>query len=207
MKITPIIKHLRQYCPSFGSRIAGALDFNPAKDSVSMAVPCAFVILTGDDAEPSIAQNAMVQAVTDEFDVVVVLKTADERGQEPADHLHGLRAELWRALIGWVPMDGYEPIEYVSGELLVMSRASLYYRFSFKSEMTVGNYAGLGVASPGQVAPVPETWQEYELAALPFIESLGIEVDVIDPITDANITKPGPDGRIEFRLNEEYPHE
>lgn len=200
MKITPIIAHLRQYCPSFGDRIAGALDFDPAKANIKLEVPCAFVILTGDDAQPSSVQNVTVQSVTDEFDVVVVLNTADERGQVPADHLHGLRAELWRALIGWVPMDGYEPIEYVSGDLLMMNRSALYYRFTFQSEMVVGDFSAVGNADP-------ETWQEYYLAGLPLIESLGIAVDVIDPIADPNLRKPGPDGRVEFHLNEDYPDE
>lgn len=200
MRITPIIEHLRTYCPSFDNRIAGALDFNPARVSVKLEVPAAFVILTGDDAQPSEAQNVTVQEVTDEFDVVIVLSTEDERGQHPADTLHHLRAELWRALIGWTPDEGYEPIEYVGGELLLMNRNALYYRFTFQSEMTVGNYS----YSSGESA---ETWQEHMIAGLPEIESLGIAVDVIDPIADSNLQKPGPDGRIEFRLNEDYSDE
>lgn len=201
MKLTPVVDHLRKYCPTFGERIAGALDFDPVKVSVKLAVPCAFVIVTGDDAQPSAYQNMTVQEVEDEFDVVVALSTGDERGQAPADDLHDLRAELWRALLGWRPSESYEPIQYVRGELLMMNRNLLYYRFIFRTEMTVGDAGGLleGV--------VPETWEQYELASLPLIESLNIKVDVIDPIADRNIKRPGPDGRIEFEMHEDYPDE
>ncbi|MFC3340686.1 hypothetical protein ACFOEY_19540 [Paracandidimonas soli] len=136
-----------------------------------------------------------MQPVVDQFAVVLILSTADpRRGEHTADLLHLLRAEVWRALIGWTPGAGYEPIEYLSGEVTEMDRSVTYYTLLFSAELTVGHYQGTGDGRE------PETWQEYELAGLPVLEALDAEVDVIDPIADPNLQKPGPDGRVEFQL-------
>lgn len=198
MRLSTVVAHLRQYCPTFGQRVGVAINFEAEGGAVKLAVPAAVVMPGGDDASPSVAQNVIVQSVEDQFVVVLILQTAGrDRGEQTADVLHDLRAELWRALVGWVPGDGYEPIEYVSGEVTEINRATTYYTMTFSSELTVGHAMGLGDGD------TPETWQEYELAGLPALIGLDVQVDVIDPIADPNIQKPGPDGRIEFQLHED----
>lgn len=195
MKISEVVAHLRTYCPTFGGRVASALSFEPDRGQVKLEVPAAVVMPAGDEADSSQAQNAIIQAVEDRFAVVLILATADpRRGEDTADALHLLRAEIWRALIGWQPGPGYEPIEYLNGEVTEMNRGLTYYTLYFSSELTVGHPEGTGEGRE------PETWQEYELAGLPPIESLGVAVDVIDPIADPNLQRPGPDGRVEFQL-------
>lgn len=198
MKLSDVVAHLRQYCPTVSQRVAVAMEFEPDRGQVNLTVPALVVLPGDDDAQPSEYQNVTVQAVTDRFTVVLLLATADsKRGDATADALHGLRAEVWRALIGWTPGTGYDPIEYEGGEVIAMNRALTYYGMTFSAELTVGNANGLPDGA------VPETWQEYELANLPPLAGLDIDVDVIDPIADPNLHKPGPDGRIEFQLRED----
>lgn len=199
MKLSDVVSHLRTYCPSVSQRVAVAIDYAPGDGKVAFAVPALVVLPAGDDAEPSTAQNVSIQAVQDTFTVVMVLATADaKRGDVTADVLHDLRAEIWRALIGWRPGPGYEPIEYEGGELIAMNRYATYYGLNFAAEFTIGWPGGLPAGKD------PETWQEYELAGLPELERVRVEVDVIDPIADPNIQKPGPDGRVEFVLDEDF---
>ncbi|MGS1116875.1 phage tail terminator protein [Castellaniella sp. UC4442_H9] len=200
MKLSDVVAHLRQYCPTFDGRVAVALEFEPDRGQVRLAVPAAVVMPSDDEAQPVAAysQNVSIQSVADRFVVVLVVASADpKRGDTTADVLHDLRAELWRALIGWRPGAGYEPIEYVSGEVSHMDRSATYYAMTFSAEFTVGYPNGLPDGA------TPETWQEYELAGLPALEGLDVDVDVIDPIADPNLKKPGPDGRIEFNLQED----
>ncbi|QBH21475.1 hypothetical protein EYC51_14840 [Alcaligenes faecalis] len=151
-----------------------------------------------DEARPPIAQNLAVQEVIDRFTVVLMMATAsNERGDATADALHDLRGEVWRALLGWRPGEEYEPIEYEGGEIIDMNRAVTYYGMTFSAELTVGHSGGLPADT------LPQTWQEYELAQLPPLKRLNISVDVIDPIADPNLQKPGPDGRTEFKLQED----
>lgn len=198
MILSDVVAHLREYCPTLARRVAVAVDFEPDRGQVRLVTPSAAVMPGDDEAGPSIAQNVTVQEVRDRFVVVLIVATADaQRGDETADVLHHLRREVWRALLGWTPGPGYDPIEYEGGELIAMNRAATYYGLTFATELTVGNSNGLPDGAE------PETWQEYELAGLPPLEGLDVEVDVIDPIADPNIKKPGPDGRIEFNLHED----
>ena len=195
MKITPIVAHLRQYCPSFQDRVVGGIDFEAVANSTKLHRPSAYVIATGDLASKNPLQNAVQQNIRDEFDVVLVLDTQDERGQEAVDLLHDLRAELWRALVGWTPGPMYDPIGYVGGEAVVINRARVIYRFSFTAEFQLGR---------NRQSEPAETWIEHELDGLPPLVGLDVRVDFIDP-ADPNLQRPGPDGRVEAIFSVELP--
>ena len=187
MKLNPIVAHLRLTCPTFAGRIAGGIDWDAVVDSAQLELPAAYVIATADAASPSRAQNMVIQDITDQFNVVIVLKTSDERGQADNDLLHDIRAELWRALVGWMPGPEYTHIEYGKGALLHISRARVVYQFTFFSEFQLGR---------NRSDQPPETWQEWELDGLPGFTGATINMDCIDP-ADPNLKRPGPDGRIE----------
>lgn len=189
MKLNPIVAHLRKVCPSFAGRVTGGIDWDAVVESAQLALPAAYVIATADAATPSKAQNRVIQEITDQFNVVIVLDTSDERGQEDNEILHDLRAELWLALVGFTPAAEYTPIEYGKGALLHISRARVVYQFTFFSEFQLGRN------SPDQPA---ETWHERELDGLPKLEGLDINYDVIN-------SHGGPDGRIEFHTREDLP--
>lgn len=191
MKLNPIVAHLRETCPTFAGRVTGGIDWDAVVDSAQLALPAAYVIATADAAEPSKAQNMVLQTITDQFNVVIVLAASDERGQEDNDLLHDIRAELWRALVGWEPGPEYTRIEYGKGALLHISRARVVYQFTFFSEFQLGR---------NRASDPAETWQEYELDGLPGFTGANINMDCIDP-ADPNLQRPGPDGRIEAQFS------
>ncbi len=194
MKLSPIVAHLRVRCPTFVGRITGGIDWDAVVESAQLALPAAYVIASADAAEPSKVQNAVIQDITEQFAVVIVLGTSDERGQQDNDLLHDLRAELWRALVGWCPGPDYEPIEYGKGALLHISRARVVYQFTFLSSFQLGRTRGNAPA---------ETWQEVVLDGLAPLEGVDMDVDFIDVMVDPNRSPTGPDGRIEIQTRED----
>lgn len=191
MKVTPIVAQLRQYCPGFAGRVAGGIDFEAVAASAKLSRPSAYVIPIGDKAGVNTIQTGVQQDISDKFDVVLVLDTQDERGQEAADLVHVFRAELWRALIGWKPGPEYDLIEYEGGELISINRNRTIYRFTFTSDFQLGRNTS---AEPA------ETWHEYKLDGLPPFTGMTINMDCIDP-ADPNLQSPGPDGRIEAKFS------
>jgi hypothetical protein len=132
------------------------------------------------------------QPLIESFAVIVALSnTPDERGQAAVNTAHHtVRAELWKALIGWQPdnlgCDSiYMGIEYQGGNLLDLDRSRLWYQFDFGAYMEITPEDG---------------WQGVELAALPHFDGLTINVDDIDPAADPNRSYPGPDSRIEHTI-------
>lgn len=187
MELTPIIKQLREYCPSFGGlRVSGAAEFKKLEEKTAVPVPAAFIVPLDDNLGESAAQNAVRMPLTDSFAVIVCVdNSADERGQGSYDQVHALRTELWAALLGFQPKGAgqaesrYEGITYAGGALLKLDRSRLWYQFEFEAEMELGPEDG---------------WQERELAALPDLKAVHIDVDAIAPMAQQ---VPGPDGRIE----------
>jgi hypothetical protein len=194
MKVTPIVLHLREHCPTFAGRVAAAIEFEAARDAGLMDLPAAYVVPTQDDASDNLTQNAVMQLITEKFDVVVVISTQDARGQSRIDELHAIRASLWRALVGLLPYAQWGPITYQGGSLLMLNRERILYRFGFAMEFNLGG---------ADVNGDPETWHDWFLAGLPPLEGITINVDVIDPAFDKNLSHHGPDGRIEITLKEE----
>ncbi|MCP1487988.1 hypothetical protein J3D48_004301 [Pseudomonas fluorescens] len=190
MKLNPIVAHLKATCPTYGGRVAAGIDWDSVAESAKLPMPAAYVIAAADAASPSKAQNAVIQEVTDQFAVVVVLEAGDERGQEANDQLHDVRAELWRALVGWKPGPEYTFIEYDKGALVFISRARVIYQYLFTAEFQIGR---------NNASEPAETWHERELDGLTEFKGVEFEMDSIDP-ADPNLKRPGPDGRIEVKF-------
>ncbi|WP_175784465.1 phage tail terminator protein [Burkholderia ambifaria] len=195
MKLSPMIAHVRDFCPLFERRVSGGIDWGALEDSTKLEMPAAFVVMTGDDPEPNQLQNGTRQDIVDEFDVIVALKQGNERGQAAADELHDVRAALLLALVGWTPDERYEPVEYTGCDLVSTDRFRVLYRFGFSATWTLGGDDD------------PETWHEDMLDQLPALEGVDIHVDAIAPMADPNLKKPGPDGRIEMELRVELKDE
>ena len=158
MQLKPIISALRTRCPSFGNRIAGAAQFKLLPENAALAVPCAFVIPLDDSPQESRAQNSVRQALTDSFAVILaVSNVTDEKGQNGAQSIHLLRAEIWAALLGWRPDLRYDGINYEGGHLLSLDRARLWYQFEFGALM--GNRAERRLAGNGTCRPAALRWR------------------------------------------------
>lgn len=201
MRISPVVEHIRRYVPAFEGRVAGGLDTDVVMGSAHMTPPAAYVIQTDDDAADTQSQTSYLQEIRDSIDVVVVLITQDEQGLRDADLLHEIRRQLFLALAGWEPGDGYDGLIYNGGDLVRLDRARCVYRFSFSASFTLGR-AGYD-DTPGKPA---ETWEEDERDRLPSFTGATLQLDAIDPMADPNLKKPGPDGRIEHEARMELPH-
>lgn len=140
MKISPLIAAIRQRCPMFGGRVAGASEFKPLAENSKLGLPAAYVIPLDDNAEENRSQTDYWQKITDAFAVVVVVNnTQDARGQASVDVIEEAREALWKALNGWSPDEKkYDGITYQGGNLLDMNRAHLYYQFEFSAEFEIG---------------------------------------------------------------------
>lgn len=225
MQLELIIAQLRALCPSFSGRVAGAAEFKPVQEAAALPVPCAFVIPLDDRPEPPKALNAVGQEMTDSFGVIVALDNrADEKGQSAFDGVHAVRAEIWRALLGWVPgpvntvnrATDYNGIFYEGGSLLAMDRARLWYQFEFGAQMWIGASDGW---EAGALSALPDFGQQDAQGHWLPGSAANVEVDVGAPIFDATSNYPanpipdfaqatvsaprthGPDGRIEFDLS------
>ena len=189
MKITPILTQLRDHCPTLGNRVAAGIDLATLQANTALQTPCACVVPIADVASASVAQNLMLQPVRDRFEVTLVLDTTD--ATKALDLLHDLRAELWRALVGFKPGTDYEAIAYDGGELSSINNSRVLYRLRFYSEFQLGRNL------PGQPA---ESWHERELDGLSSFTGVTVRVDAIDP-ADPNLKRPGPDGRLELTFS------
>ncbi|POA33040.1 MULTISPECIES: hypothetical protein [unclassified Pseudomonas] len=189
MKITPILTQLREQCPTLANRVAAGLDLATLQTNTPLQTPCAYVVPLADMASKSVAQNLMLQPIRDRFEVTLVLDTAD--ATKALDLLHDLRAELWRALVGFKPGSGYDAIVYDGGELVSINSSRALYRLRFFTEFQLGRNL------PGQPA---ESWHERELDGLSSFAGVTVRVDAIDP-ADPNLKRPGPDGRLELTFS------
>ncbi|WP_049687897.1 phage tail terminator protein, partial [Yersinia aldovae] len=139
MRLSLVIAALRLRCPTFNGRVAGAAEYGLLTENSKMALPSAWVIPTNDTVGEQRSQTDYWQIVTDGFAVVVVMdNSADQRGQKAAfDAVHDLRAELFKALLGWQPEPCYDAIQYDGGNLLDTNRAHLYYQYDFSAKMEI----------------------------------------------------------------------
>lgn len=199
MRVSLVAEHLKEHAPVFEGRVAGGMDVDVVLGSAKQPTPAAYVIQAEDDAGDLESQTSYLQEIRDSIDVLVVLPVRDEQGVLVADMLHEVRRELFVALAGWEPEEGYEGLVYDGGSLTKIDRARCSYRFSFSAAFMLGR-AGLEVEAPA------ETWPERELDRLEMLEGTTVRVDAIDPMADPNVKKPGPDGRIEHEARMELPH-
>lgn len=113
MRPSLIIPRLREQCPLFVNRVAGAATYRQAILQDDFPVPHAFVLLQGENADGEVMLSSLDQELTARCAIVVsVANTSDERGQAAAELILDIRAQLLAALVGWVPADGYGPILY-----------------------------------------------------------------------------------------------
>ena len=132
MKITPILTQLRAQCPSLANHISVGIDLALLQGNSALPTPSAHVLPLADLASNSTAQNLTTQPIRDRFEIVLALDASDPT--TALDLLHDLRAELWRALVGFKPDTDYSAIVYDGGELLSINSSRAFYRLRFLAE-------------------------------------------------------------------------
>lgn len=193
MKITPLVSHLRDHCPAFNQQIHAALEVEALQSLVLHGAPAAVITPIADAASGNTSQNTSRQTLREQFGVVLVLDIVEGQHAGAMDQLHALRAEVWRALVGFKPERFYEPIQYDGGDWLLLGQARGLYRLRFFTEFQLGR---------NRATQPAETWPELELDALPSFTGVTVRVDAIDP-ADPNLQRPGPDGRLELTFSAE----
>ncbi|NBF04711.1 hypothetical protein GV819_20725 [Pseudomonas sp. Fl5BN2] len=190
MKLTTVLDQLQAQCPSFTGRIVVGT-YPDSASGASASMPIAYLAPINDLATASVGQNIIRQTIRDRFEVALALGATDPT--KALNPLHDLRAEVWRALVGFKPGAEYNLIEYDGGELVSLDATRLLYRLRFFAEFQLGRNL------PSQPA---ETWHERELDGLPSFTGVTVRVDAIDP-ADPNLQRPGPDGRLELTFSGE----
>lgn len=182
MDLAGIITQLRTYATVFthtGSdgvvspQVAGANKWAEAVDDVWLAQPAAYVVPLSQDASSNTLLDGLQQVVTESVAVIVDFDNRvdgiDRRGQTVAETFDTIRASVFKALLNWRPdPDRYaRGFAYVSGEPIEpFNKRRLTYQFTFAIEATITEQDG---------------WQD------PVGDSFGIEVDIINPETGAEI--------------------
>lgn len=188
MKLMAVLDQLQAQCPSLAGHIVVGSD---AATDAGASTPVAYLAPVNDLASASAGQNIIRQTIRDRFEVVLALGATDPT--KALNPLHDLRAEVWRALVGFKPGAEYNPIQYDGGERVSFDATRLLYRLRFFAEFQLGRNL------PSQPA---ETWHERELDGLPSLTGVTVRVDAIDP-ADPNLQRPGPDGRLELTFSGE----
>lgn len=191
MKLSAVFDQLQNHCPSLAGRILAGVDLDSLTSHTTQPVPAAYIAPSNDLATANSAQNAHRQSIRDRFEVLLLLDAGNP--QQALDQFHELRAELWRALVGFKPSAEYNPIEYDGGERVSLNATRLLYRLVFFAEFQLGRNLSSQPA---------ETWHERELDGLPSFTGVTVRVDAIDP-ADPNLKRPGPDGRLELSFSGE----
>lgn len=189
MHITPILTQLRDQCPSFANRVVVGIDPQTLPAIPAQPTPAAYVAVIADQASKNTAQNAFRQTIRDRFEVTLLLESVDVA--LALDQLQGLRAELWRGVVGFKPGSDYDAIEYDGGELVSITSGRVLYRMRFFAEFQLGR---------NRSSEPAETWHERELDGLSSFTGVTVRVDAIDP-ADPNLKRPGPDGRLELTFS------
>lgn len=189
MKISPVLTQLRAQCPSLAGHISTGVDLALLQGDPNLPMPSAHVLPLADLASASTAQNSASQPIRDRFEIILALDATD--ATKALDLLHDLRAEVWRALVGFKPGSDYSAIVYDGGETVSINSSRAFYRLRFFAEFQLGRNL------PSQPA---ESWHERELDGLSSFTGVTVRVDAIDP-ADPNLKHPGPDGRVEMTFS------
>ena len=147
MRLSPIVLRLRAAnLTRFGNNIAGAAEFGLAIEN-TLKIEAAFVMQTSEDASANDFDTEVSQKVNETFSVIVALKNdttqTDKTGVIAYDSLFDVRKELFNSLLGWlmdsepgVEVDG--PVSFLSGRLLSVNGAWLWYQYDFNAGIRVG---------------------------------------------------------------------
>jgi len=139
----PVVDRLKDQIKDL-RKVAGAANFASAHDDIKGEPRHAYVIPANDSAQPNRADTngAVMQWVSERFSVALAVSNRrDPRGEHAINNeLESLRSQVMAALLGYVPANGYDPIEYVSGNLLQLTPGVLWWSMTFSTGYLERNY-------------------------------------------------------------------
>lgn len=149
MRLSRIVLKLRLAETRFGNNIGGAANLAYALEG-TLKPEMAFVIQISEAAAANKHDNEIEQELTEQFGVIVALRNdtsdKDRDGLTAYDSLYEIRAEIFRALLGW-KIEGAEsyPIAYSGGRVLGINKAQFWYQFTFMYKTWLGQENGVDV--------------------------------------------------------------
>lgn len=144
MDVTSTIAALRQRCPSFSNRVFGAAkitEINLESATNPVALPACYVMCIRENADgPNQVENGLQQVVEARVAVVILVSNQqDERGQKGAVEAENLKAEIFKAILGWSPTPDPQSI-YVYDQMWVLAnnRSVLAIQVEFTCDYALG---------------------------------------------------------------------
>ena len=142
------IAQLRASAPIFGGRVAGAAEFYKGlRDyNTSLALPAAFVVPLGQEAEPSQVWNGLIQIVHKLVGVIVELDAqTDRRGQAPTMQFEEIEAQIFASVLN---LDVGEcrmvrGSTFHGARYLDLDRARLFYQWEFNLDWQITDTDGV----------------------------------------------------------------
>jgi len=150
MKIGPIALKLRLEETRFENRVFGtaqlaqALEYTLLKES-------AFVVQLNETANANTLDNGTSQKINEQFGVIVALDNgstdSDKAGLVAYDKLYDVRAEIFKAILGWQIPGTENLISYAGGRIAGLNRAYLWYQFEFLAGTRIDDDDGVDVGA------------------------------------------------------------
>lgn len=143
------IAQFRLCAPIFGGRVAGAAEFYAGLKNynTSMALPAAYVLPLGQDAERNTILGGGFQQIVHKTIGVAVEFDAqtDRRGQSPTMNFEEIEAQLFASVLNlFIPGCRMSQGIYFQGaRYLDLDRARLFYQWEFGADMLITDIDGV----------------------------------------------------------------
>jgi hypothetical protein len=167
LRLGPIVLKLRlQEITAFESRVAGAAELELARRG-TLNVEQAFVVQLSESVTPNTYDSGMNQVITETCAVIVALRNdssmSDRTGLTAYDRLADIRADVFKALLGWEMPGAETKMEYAGGRLLDIDRGWMWYQFEFSVTTRIDDDDGV---DPGtsELPLFEEIYAQYILA-------------------------------------------
>jgi len=146
MKLAPIVLKLRLANTTFGNNIAGAAELAKATRA-TLNNEQAFVIHLAETVTTNNLDGGISQKISETFGVIIALRNdttqKDKTGLSAFDRVHDIRAEIFKAILGWQMPDSESLIIYSGGRVLELNRAWFWYQFEFSADQRIDDDDGI----------------------------------------------------------------
>jgi hypothetical protein len=150
--VDTFIAQLRANAPLFAGRVAGAAEFYAGLKNynTSMALPAAYVLPLGQDADSNIAMNGLIQIVHKSVGVAVEFDaTPDRRGQAPVMMFDVIETQIFASVLNLIIADANgcprmtRGVNFQGARYLDLDRARLFYQWEFGLDWQISDADGV----------------------------------------------------------------
>jgi len=192
MRLGQIVLKIRDGDTAFDDRVGGAAELALALENTLQA-EMAFVIQLSEGANPNKLDNGISQKVMEKFGVIVALKNdgtqTDKTGIDAYDRLHTVRAEIWKAVLGWKMDDMEDLVSYVGGRVIDINRAYLWYQFEFVVGFRIDNDDGVDMDDLENFDTIYGQWIMTPNANVPVSHYLPVSTDIVHMTSTVDLTE------------------